>query len=116
MTSIDSYLLATLVETGVPGTVFFFGGILIATWTGLKRYLFDRSWQGALMGGLSCSLLAYFTYRTVLAQRENVLLMYLFIACVMFFNYYFVEGKTQAPSSGSRMGWQNPRSRTAAQK
>jgi len=52
MTSIDSFLLATLVETGVPGTVFFFGGILIATWTGLKRYLF-----GALSRGQNASAL-----------------------------------------------------------
>ena len=95
MPSIDSFLLAVLTETGVPGAIFFFGGILLSALIGMKRYVTDPSWRGALMGGLGCALLAYFTYRFVLAQRENVLIMYLFIACVMFLNYYFMEGEAQ---------------------
>ena len=94
--SIDSFLLAALVETGVPGVVFFFGGLLLCIWTGVKRYLSDPSWRGALMGGLACSLLAFLTYRTVLAQRENFLPMYLFVACIISLNCYYSEGKAKA--------------------
>jgi hypothetical protein len=97
--SIDSFLLATLVETGILGTVCFFGGLLLSIWIALRRYLSDQSWQGALMGGLGFALLAYLTYRYVLAERANIYLMYLLLACVMVLNYSYLEGKAQEQSS-----------------
>ena len=96
--SLDTFLLATLAETGVLGTVCFFGALSLAIWTALRRSVSDRSWQGALMGGLGCSLLAFFTYRLALAQRENMMLMYLLIACVMVLNYRFLESTTEERS------------------
>ena len=113
--TVDSFLLATLVETGLLGTVSFFGAILFSIWVALRRYVFDRSWQGALMGGLGSTLLAYLTYRLVLAQRENVTLMYLLVACVMFLNSSFQEDKAQEPLSQRSDNVSKLRSRTPAQ-
>jgi hypothetical protein len=91
--TIDSFLLAVLAETGVLGVVTYFGAIAASIWIAYRRYISDRSWPGALMGGLGSALVAYFTYRFYLAQRENTTNMYLLISFVIFLNYYYMEGK-----------------------
>ena len=56
--SVDSWLISTLVETGVPGFVFFFGMAIFAAWRGLRLFLFDPSKGAAAAGALACSLIA----------------------------------------------------------
>ena len=62
--SIDSYVISLLVETGIPGFVFFVGLLLLPIWYGLRSYFSDMSESGALAGALACSFIAFTTYRT----------------------------------------------------
>jgi len=91
--TIDSDVLSTLVETGVPSTVFFFGMIIYSIWRGLYRYVHDPSWRGALSGALGCALVAFLTYRPWLSQHENRGLFFLMAACLMFLDYYYVRAE-----------------------
>ena len=101
--TIDTFLLAVLVETGILGTACFFGALLFSIWSGIRRYVLDRSWQASLMGGLASSLAGYVMYRFALAQRENVAFMYILIACIMVLNF-FLEGETEKRPRGAQNG------------
>lgn len=68
--SLDSYIIALLINSGVPGCVLFFGMILAAIMSNVKMYLSDVP-SGVLGGALSCSLFAYSVYRVSLNQVEN---------------------------------------------
>jgi O-antigen ligase len=81
--SIDSYVLSLLVETGVPGLVFFAGIVCLPIWFGLRNYIYDLSESGALSGSLACSFLAFTTYRFALSQRENHMLVFSLLAMVV---------------------------------
>lgn len=81
--TLDSYLISLLVETGVPGFVFFFLIVGAAIWLGAKEYLTDRSSLGALAGGFACAIVAFAVYRTVLSQHENHTLFFLFVGALM---------------------------------
>ena len=105
--TLDSFLISTLVETGIPSLVFFFGMIVAAIWRGFRRYIFDSSWCGALAGGLAAALVAYIVYRTVLTQRENQSLFYLFIGSLMVMDYCYSKSdgggaKGKAAADGGR--------------
>lgn len=80
--TVDSYLISLLVEVGVPGLLFFFGMIAIGIWIGIRLYLTDSDYRAAVAGALACSLIAFAVYRTVLSQRENHTLLFLFIGVV----------------------------------
>jgi O-antigen ligase len=54
--SIDSYVISLLLETGIPGLLFFAGLLLIPVWYGLRSYLSDFSESGAAAGAVACSL------------------------------------------------------------
>ena len=41
--SIDTYVLSLLVETGVPGLIFFAGIVCVPIWFGLRNYIYDLS-------------------------------------------------------------------------
>ena len=86
--SVDSWLISTLVETGVPGFVFFFGMAIFAAWRGLRLFLFDPSKGAAAAGALACSLIAFVTQRFVLSQRESFTTIFIMIACIIFLDYY----------------------------
>jgi hypothetical protein len=77
--TLDSMPISTLVETGVPGFLFFYGSVIFAIVLGARKYLQDPSDRGAFAGGLSCSLVAFLVYSTVLSQVENFTLMFLFL-------------------------------------
>jgi O-antigen ligase len=81
--TLDSYVISTLVETGIPGFVFFFGMIIAAMSRGVQRYLLDPSRSGAFAGALGCSLLAFGYYRIALSQAENHTLFYVIVGLVM---------------------------------
>ena len=85
--SIDSYVLSLLIETGVPGLVFFAGILLLPIWHGLRNYLSDRSQAGAAAGALACSFIAFTVNRIVLSQRENHMLIFSLLAVVIVLNY-----------------------------
>ena len=87
--SIDSYVLSLLVETGVPGLVFFAGIVFLPIWFGLRNYIRDLSESGALSGSLACSFIAFTTYRLVLSQRENHMLMFSLLAMVVVLIYEY---------------------------
>ncbi len=82
--SIDSYVISLLVETGIPGLVFFAGIVCLPIWYGVRAYLTDLSEKGALAGALACSFIAFTFYRLVLSQRENHLLIFCLLGIVVF--------------------------------
>jgi O-antigen ligase len=99
--SIDSYVLSLLVETGVPGLVFFAGIVFLPIWFGLRNYIRDSSESGALSGSLACSFIAFTTYRLVLSQRENHMLMFSLLAMVVVLIYEY-QSKQPAGRQGYR--------------
>ena len=89
--SIDSYVISLLIETGIPGFVFFTGLLLLPVWYGLRSYLSDMSESGALAGALACSFIAYIANRLVLSQRENHMLIFSLLAIVIVMNYEYAR-------------------------
>ena len=85
--SIDSGVLETLLEIGVPGFLFLTGMVFLVIWQGVKRFLTDPSRIGALGGALACSALAFAIVRTVLAQRENYKLFFLLAGTTVILAY-----------------------------
>jgi O-antigen ligase len=90
--SIDSYVISLLVETGVPGFLFFSAMVLLPIWYGVRHYLTDLTQSGALAGALACSFVAFSFYRLVLSQRENHFLIYCLLGAVVMVNYVY-QGK-----------------------
>ncbi len=84
---IDSYVLSLVVETGVPGLVFFLGLLVLPVWYGLRNYLSDMSESGALAGALACSFIGFIMNRLVLSQKENHMLIFSLLAVVIVLNY-----------------------------
>jgi O-antigen ligase len=78
--SIDTFVLNLLVETGVPGFVFYFGMILIAAGLLIRGYLKDKDPAAEISAPVACSVIAYGIYRLVLSQRENQTLFFVFLA------------------------------------
>ena len=93
--SIDSYVLSLLLETGIPGLVFFVGLVLLPVWYGLRNSLSDLSESGAVAGALACSFIAFATNKLVLSQRENHMLIFSLLAIVVVMNYEYA--RKQAP-------------------
>jgi O-antigen ligase len=87
--SIDSYVLSLLVETGVPGLVFFAGILFLSIWFGVREFIVDLSESGALAGSLAFSLVAFTTYRLALSQRENHTLMFSLVAMLAVIIYRY---------------------------
>jgi O-antigen ligase len=81
--SIDSYLISLLLETGVPGLVFFIGICCLPIWFGIRNYICDLSEFGAVAGALACSFIAFALYRLVLSQRENNMLQFFLLGLVV---------------------------------
>jgi O-antigen ligase len=95
--SIDSYLISLLVETGIPGFVFFAGMLLLPIWYGLRNYFSDMSEKGAVAGALACSFAAFTTNRLVLSERENHMLFFSLLAILVFLNYEYAKGRVTQP-------------------
>lgn len=89
--SIDSYVVSLLVETGIPGLVFFTGLLLLPVWYGVRSYLFDMSEAGAVAGALACSFIAFTANRLVLSQKENHMLIFSLLAIVVVLNYEYAR-------------------------
>ena len=72
--SIDSYVLSVLLETGIPGLVFFVGLAVLPIWYGLRNFVSDMSESGAVAGALACSFIAFSTEQTrsVAARKSYV--------------------------------------------
>ena len=83
--TLDSYVLTLLVETGIPGLLFFAGIILFAMWACARIYLRDLDKRAALGGPLACSFLAFGVYRLALSQRENQTLFFLLVGLTFIF-------------------------------
>ncbi|MCW2285589.1 hypothetical protein M2323_003436 [Rhodoblastus acidophilus] len=79
-TSVDSYLISVLVETGFPGAFCYFAAFALAAAICLKIYLYDRDARAALAGPLGCALIAYGIYRLALSQKENQTLVFILLA------------------------------------
>jgi O-antigen ligase len=102
--SIDSYIISLLLETGIPGFLFFAGMMLLPIWYGLRSYLSDMSESGALAGALACSFIAFTFNRLVLSQRENHMLIFSLLAIVVLLNYEYA--RKRAPN---RLSHESPR-------
>jgi O-antigen ligase len=85
--TIDSYMLSLVLETGVPGLLFFVGLLVLPVWYGLRNYLSDMSESGALAGALACSFIGFIMNRLVLSQKENHMLVFSLLAIVIVLNY-----------------------------
>jgi O-antigen ligase len=108
--SIDSYVISLLLETGIPGLVFFAGVLLLPVWYGVRNYLADMSETGAAAGALACSFIAFTTYRLVLSQRENHMLVFSLLAIVVFLNYEYARKRvTEATKLQIAAGGRLPR-------
>jgi len=108
--SIDSYVLSLLLETGIPGLVFFAGLLLLPIGYGLRNFLFDMSESGALAGALACSFLAFANNRLVLSERENHMLFFSLLAIAVVINYQYA--RKQAPEEASSKSPQKAHHRT----
>ena len=89
--SIDTYVVSLLLETGIPGLLFFAGLLLIPVWYGLRSYLADFSESGAAAGAVACSIVAYSVYRLALSQKENHMLIFSLLAIVIVLNYEYAR-------------------------
>lgn len=89
--SIDSYVVSLLVETGILGLVFFAGLLLLPIWYGVRSYLFDVSGSGAVAGALACSFIAFTANSLVLSQKENHMLIFSLLAIVVVLNYEYAR-------------------------
>jgi O-antigen ligase len=98
--SIDSYVVSLLVETGIPGLMFFVGLLLIPVWYGVRNYLSDTSEASAAAGAVACSFVAFTANRLVLSQKENHMLMFSLLAIVVILNYE--HARKRAPELLSR--------------
>ena len=97
--SVDSSLISVLVETGLPGFLFFFGMAVFGAWRGLRLFLFDPSKRAAAAGALACSLIAFVVQRFALSQRESYTTIFIIIACIIFLDHYHaVQNHTQRGS------------------
>ncbi len=97
--TLDSSFVSFLVETGVPGLVFFFGLPVLGILFGAREYISDPSPRGAIAGPLACSLVAFLVQRSVLSQRENQMLLYFLVGSVIVLMYL---RKTAALAAQSR--------------
>ena len=97
--SIDSYVLSLLLETGIPGLMFFTGLLLIPVWYGLRNYLSDASEAGAAAGAVACSFVAFTANRLVLSQKENHMLIFSLLAIVVILNYEYARKRIPAQLS-----------------
>jgi len=95
--SIDSYILSLVVETGIPGLVFFLGLLVLPVWYGLRNYLSDMSEAGALAGALACSFIGFIMNRLVLSQKENHMLIFSLLAVVIVLNYEVIRKRAPQP-------------------
>src|SRR3984957_14212938 len=94
---IDSYILSLVVETGIPGLVFFVGLLVLPVWYGLRNYLSEMSESGALAGALACSFIGFIMNRLVLSQKENHMLVFSLLAIVIVLNYELVRKRASEP-------------------
>jgi len=97
--SIDSYVLSLLIETGIPGLMFFAGLLLIPVWYGLRNYLSDSSEAGAAAGAVACSFVAFTSNRLVLSQKENHMLIFSLLAIIVILNYDYARKRIPAQIS-----------------
>ena len=81
--SVDSYFLSVVLETGFPALVFFIGMILLPIWFGLRNYFRDLSQRGAIAGAIACSFIAFTVYRLTLSQKENHMLLFSLLAMIV---------------------------------
>jgi len=84
--SIDTYVVSLLIETGIPGLVFFAGLLLIPVWYGIRNYLSNKSEASAAAGAIACSVVAFICYRLALSQRENHTLIFSLLAITVVLN------------------------------
>jgi O-antigen ligase len=96
--TIDSYILSLVLETGVPGFLFFAGLLILPIWYGLRNYILDMTEHGAVAGALACSFLAFTLNRLVLSQKENHTLIFSLLAIVVAVNYEYAGRRVQQPS------------------
>ena len=89
--SIDTYPLSVLLETGLPGLVFFVGLVLLPIWYGVRNFISDMSESGAVAGALACSFIAFATNRLVLSERENHMLFFSLLGIAVVMNYEYAR-------------------------
>jgi hypothetical protein len=102
--TVDSYIVSLLVETGVPGLVFFCLMLGAGIWFGAKACLTDRSRWGVLAGGLACALIAFTVNRLVLSARENHTLLFLFLGATIVLAKLRRDRDALGKDSGSQPG------------
>jgi O-antigen ligase len=103
--SIDSYVVSLLLETGIPGLLFFAGLLLIPVWYGLRSYLSDFSESGAAAGAVACSFVAFTAYRLALSQKENHMLIFSLLAIIVVLNYEYVGKQISAHLGRKQSGF-----------
>jgi O-antigen ligase len=113
--SVDSYVISLLLETGIPGLLFFAGMLLIPVWYGLRSYLSDSSESGAAAGAVACSFVAYAVYRLALSQKENHMLIFSLLAIIVVLNYEYVRKRVPERLSSKPGGFVPSRAGASAE-
>jgi hypothetical protein len=78
--SVDTSILTLLVETGVPGFVFYFGMLIFGAIAMGRLYVVNNDRESAVGAAMASSFIAYIVYRLVLSQRENQWLFFILFA------------------------------------
>jgi O-antigen ligase len=113
--SIDSFVISLLLETGLPGLVFFTGICCLPIWFGIRNYIYDLSEWGALAGALACGFVAFTIYRLALSQKENCMLAFFLLGLIVVAIHgyqtkhiaerqsYRPKGRPYSPAEGGRL-------------
>ena len=85
--SLDSYLIGTLVDTGILGFITFYGAILVAAVGAVRLYLRSTSSASDVANPLAGAIIAFGVYRITLNQVENSALFYQILAATIVITY-----------------------------
>ena len=76
LSTLDSSLITTLVDTGIIGFTCFFGMIIVAIRSLILNFTFAKEEERGLIAAICASLVAYLTDRMVLSQVDNQIIFF----------------------------------------
>lgn len=100
--TIDTWVLSSLLESGIVGFACFCGMLFAAIARGIWLYTNGRAPSSALGGAIAVSLLAFAVIKTVLSQVDNHMLIFMFcawVACLSAIESRYRKGLESAPAT-----------------
>jgi len=99
--TLDSYLINLLVETGVPGFLFYMGAIGLAIFFCARVYIRNLDRLGTLGGPLAASFITYGFYRAALSQRDNQTFYFLMLGIAFVYLKLARDAESKAVERGA---------------